>query len=153
MPRQKKKKGLPSGHSSPQLQQTAVEALVVDIAARVGGGGGGDGEVLVHDVVRDALFPVAARFCFGDGIGERDVRDLQRVLREFELDVVVGGFGGSMLANLVHWWRLRHFFLGSGTESVVSCVEWTLAHLVIQPEIQDKLRREVVAADRHTSAP
>uniref|UniRef100_A0A0E0BBD1 Cytochrome P450 n=1 Tax=Oryza glumipatula TaxID=40148 RepID=A0A0E0BBD1_9ORYZ len=197
-------KGLPSGHSPPPLQQTAVEALVVDIAARVGGGSSGDGEVLVRDVVRDALFPVAARFCFGDGIGVRDVRDLQRVLREFELDVVVEGFGGSMLANLVHWWRLRRFvasgrrqaefrpyvdllldlrvpvgdnaaagegkeehhlshraltddemmglvseFLGSGTESVVSCVEWTLAHLVIQPEIQDKLRREVVAADRH----
>uniref|UniRef100_A0A0E0NYC2 Uncharacterized protein n=1 Tax=Oryza rufipogon TaxID=4529 RepID=A0A0E0NYC2_ORYRU len=86
-------------------QQAAVEALVVDIAARVGGGSGSDGEVLVRDVVHDALFPVAAWFCFG----ERDVRDLQRVLREFELDVVVEGFGGSMLANLVHWWRLRRF--------------------------------------------
>lgn len=207
------------------LQRTAVEALVADIAARVGGG---DGEVLVREIVRDALFPVAARFCFGDGIGERDVRDLQRVLREFELDVVVEGFGGSMVASLVHWWRLRRFvassrrqaevflplisrrrrtqhrddtdggvfrpyvdslldlrvpvgdddvagegkeehhlshraltddemvglvseFLGGGTESVVSCVEWTLAHLVIEPEIQDKLRREVAAAeaDRH----
>uniref|UniRef100_A0A0D9ZGN6 Cytochrome P450 n=1 Tax=Oryza glumipatula TaxID=40148 RepID=A0A0D9ZGN6_9ORYZ len=207
------------------LQRTAVEALVAGIAAaRVGG----DGEVLVRDVVRDALFPVAARFCFGDGIGERDVRDLQRVLREFELDVVVEGFGGSMVASLVHWWRLRRFvassrrqaevflplisrrrrtqhrddadggvfrpyvdslldlrvpvgdgdaagegkeehhlthraltddemvglvseFLGGGTESVVSCVEWTLAHLVIEPEMQDKLRLEVAAAeaDRH----
>ncbi|XP_052147372.1 cytochrome P450 89A2-like [Oryza glaberrima] len=102
-------RGLPSGHSPPPQQQAAVEALVVDIAARVGGGSGSDGEVLVRDVVHDALFPVAAWFCFGDGIGECDVRDLQRVLREFELDVVVEGFGGSMLANLVHWWRLRRF--------------------------------------------
>uniref|UniRef100_A0A0E0KMD0 Cytochrome P450 n=1 Tax=Oryza punctata TaxID=4537 RepID=A0A0E0KMD0_ORYPU len=208
------------------LQQKAVEALVADIAAR----GGGDGEVFVRDVVRDALFPVAARFCFGEDVGERDVRDLQRVLQEFELDVVVEGFGGSMLANLLHWWRLRRFvaasrrqadvflpliaarrrtqhrdadggvfrpyvdslldlcvpvgndaddgaagegkeerlshraltddemvglvseFLGGGTESVVSCVEWTIARLVIQPEIQNKLRREIVAADRQGGA-
>ena len=40
-------------------------------------------------------------------------------------------------ANLV--WE----FLGAGTETVVSCVEWALAHLVNQPEVQEKLRREV----------
>ncbi|EAY91040.1 hypothetical protein OsI_12648 [Oryza sativa Indica Group] len=114
MPRQKKK-GLPSSHSPPPQQQAAVEALVVDIAARVGGGSGSDGEVLVRDVVHDALFPVAAWFCFG----ERDVRDLQRVLREFELDVVVEGFGGSMLANLVHWWRLRRFIASGRRQAEV----------------------------------
>uniref|UniRef100_J3LVD3 Uncharacterized protein n=1 Tax=Oryza brachyantha TaxID=4533 RepID=J3LVD3_ORYBR len=38
-------------------------------------------------------------------------------------------------------------FLVAATESVVSCVEWTLAHLVIQPEVQNKLRREVVDDD------
>jgi cytochrome P450 len=34
-------------------------------------------------------------------------------------------------------------FLGAGTGSVVACVEWTLAHLVDQPEVQSKLRREI----------
>ncbi|KAL6885633.1 hypothetical protein ACP4OV_010412 [Aristida adscensionis] len=37
-------------------------------------------------------------------------------------------------------------FLGA-TESIVACVEWTLAHLVTQPEVQRKLRQEVTGAD------
>uniref|UniRef100_A0A0E0DA96 Cytochrome P450 n=1 Tax=Oryza meridionalis TaxID=40149 RepID=A0A0E0DA96_9ORYZ len=208
------------------LQQKAVDALVADIAAR----GADGGEVGVRDVVHDALFPLAVRFCFGGDIDERHVRDLRRVMQELKLDVVVKGFSGSMLANLVHWWRLRRFiasgrrraeiflpliaqrrrtqhrdadggvfrpyvdsllalrvpvghdadadadaagcednegrnsgraltddemvglvaeFLSGGTETVVSCVEWTLAHLVIEPEIQDKLCRQVVAAADH----
>ncbi|KAM0845432.1 hypothetical protein ACQ4PT_056383 [Festuca glaucescens] len=36
-------------------------------------------------------------------------------------------------------------FLGAGTETVVASIEWTLAHLVTQPQIQNKLRREVIA--------
>lgn len=41
-------------------------------------------------------------------------------------------------------------FLGAGSGSLVVCLEWTLAHLVVQPEVQKKLRREVdgEAADR-----
>lgn len=34
-------------------------------------------------------------------------------------------------------------FLDAGTETVVSCVEWALAHLVNQPEVQKKLRHEI----------
>ncbi|KAM0916605.1 hypothetical protein ACQ4PT_009978 [Festuca glaucescens] len=34
-------------------------------------------------------------------------------------------------------------FLGGGTDTIVAIVEWTLAHLVTQPEVQNKLRREV----------
>jgi cytochrome P450 len=34
-------------------------------------------------------------------------------------------------------------FLGASTESVVSCIEWALAHLAAQPEVQEKLRREI----------
>lgn len=54
----------------------------------------------------------------------------------------VGDDGGRMLtekemAPLV--WE----FLVAGVESVVSCVEWALAHLVSQPEVQNKLHREV----------
>ncbi|XP_047042644.1 cytochrome P450 89A2-like [Lolium rigidum] len=36
-------------------------------------------------------------------------------------------------------------FLGAGTETVVASIEWTLAHLVTKPQIQNKLRREVIA--------
>ncbi|RCV32594.1 LOW QUALITY PROTEIN: hypothetical protein SETIT_7G015600v2 [Setaria italica] len=38
------------------------------------------------------------------------------------------------------------FFLGASTESAVSCIEWALAHLVTQQEIQKKLRREITGA-------
>ncbi|KAL6885629.1 hypothetical protein ACP4OV_010408 [Aristida adscensionis] len=38
-------------------------------------------------------------------------------------------------------------FVGAGTSGVVTCLEWTLAHLAAEPEIQAKLHREV-AGDR-----
>ncbi|WVZ83215.1 hypothetical protein U9M48_030385 [Paspalum notatum var. saurae] len=41
--------------------------------------------------------------------------------------------------------RLVFEFLGANTVSVVSCVEWTLAHLVIHPEVQDKLHHEITS--------
>ncbi|WVZ83213.1 hypothetical protein U9M48_030383 [Paspalum notatum var. saurae] len=41
--------------------------------------------------------------------------------------------------------RLVFEFLGANTVSVVSCVEWTLAHLVIHPEVQDKLHNEITS--------
>ncbi|XP_047071309.1 cytochrome P450 89A2-like [Lolium rigidum] len=34
-------------------------------------------------------------------------------------------------------------FLGAGTGTIAACVEWTLAHLIDQPEIQARLRREI----------
>ncbi|MBC2899428.1 hypothetical protein CFC21_112268 [Triticum aestivum] len=34
-------------------------------------------------------------------------------------------------------------FLGAATGSTATCVEWTLAHLIDQPEVQDKLRCEI----------
>ncbi|CAM0908332.1 unnamed protein product [Alopecurus aequalis] len=37
-------------------------------------------------------------------------------------------------------------FLGASTGSSVACLEWTLAHLVAQPEVQERLRREVDGA-------
>ncbi|KAL6885457.1 hypothetical protein ACP4OV_010236 [Aristida adscensionis] len=39
-------------------------------------------------------------------------------------------------------------FLGAGTLSVITCLEWTLANLADKPEIQEKLHREV-AGYRH----
>lgn len=38
-------------------------------------------------------------------------------------------------------------FLGSISGSTAACVEWTLAHLVDQPEVQSKLRREILDID------
>jgi cytochrome P450 len=34
-------------------------------------------------------------------------------------------------------------FLGAGTGTVAACVEWVLAHLANQPDVQSKLRREI----------
>ncbi|KAL6885624.1 hypothetical protein ACP4OV_010403 [Aristida adscensionis] len=41
-------------------------------------------------------------------------------------------------------------FLGASTESAVSCVEWTLAHLAQRPEAQAKLRRELAGDGEHS---
>uniref|UniRef100_M8AXB5 Cytochrome P450 89A2 n=1 Tax=Aegilops tauschii TaxID=37682 RepID=M8AXB5_AEGTA len=38
-------------------------------------------------------------------------------------------------------------FLGAGPGTVVSSMEWTLAHLVLQPEVQSNIRREVDAVE------
>ncbi|XP_037488363.1 cytochrome P450 89A2-like [Triticum dicoccoides] len=38
-------------------------------------------------------------------------------------------------------------FLGAGPGTVVSSMEWTLAHLVLQPEVQNNIRREVHAVE------
>ncbi|KAF6998186.1 hypothetical protein CFC21_014326 [Triticum aestivum] len=38
-------------------------------------------------------------------------------------------------------------FLGAGPGTVVSSMEWTLAHLVLQPEVQNRIRREVDALE------
>ncbi|XP_044969032.1 cytochrome P450 89A2-like [Hordeum vulgare subsp. vulgare] len=35
-------------------------------------------------------------------------------------------------------------FLGAGSGSVVASLEWTLAHLVEQPDVQEKLRQEII---------
>ncbi|CAO2146629.1 unnamed protein product [Urochloa humidicola] len=37
-------------------------------------------------------------------------------------------------------------FVSAATETAVTCVEWTLAHLITHPEIQEKLYREIAAA-------
>ncbi|CAM0952891.1 unnamed protein product [Alopecurus aequalis] len=38
-------------------------------------------------------------------------------------------------------------FLGAGPGTMVSGMEWTLAHLVLQPEVQNNIRREVDAVE------
>jgi cytochrome P450 len=41
-------------------------------------------------------------------------------------------------------------FLGGGTDTIVAIIEWTLAHLVTQPEVQNKLRRELDCSSEDT---
>jgi cytochrome P450 len=53
------------------------------------------------------------------------------------------GAGARRALTDVEMVSLVSEFLGAGTETVVSCVEWTLAHLVTQPEVQNRLSREV----------
>ncbi|KAB8094750.1 hypothetical protein EE612_022046 [Oryza sativa] len=194
------------------LQRDAVDDLVASISESAAGGAV---PVVVRDAAYAAVFRLAARMCFGDGVGERQVRALRRVIREFVLDVGVANnvfpvSTSTALARLRRWRRVRRLlssrrrqaelylpliderrrrmarrrdrdadggmfrpyvdalidlrvpgdggstpltddemvsllmeFLAASTESVVSCIEWTLAHLVIDAEAQSKLRREV----------
>ena len=43
-------------------------------------------------------------------------------------------------------------FLATNRKVVVACIEWTLANLVIQPEVQKKLRHEIDKAEGLLSA-
>nr|CAH65862.1 OSIGBa0126J24.7 [Oryza sativa] len=197
------------------LQRDAVDDLVAGISESAAGGAV---PVVVRDVAYAAVFRLAARMCFGDGVGERQVRALRRVIREFVLDVGVANnvfpvSTSTALARLRRWRRIRRLlssrrrqaelylpliderrrrmaarrrdrdddggtfrpyvdalielrvpgdgestpapltddemvsllmeFLAASTETVVSCIEWTLAHLVLNAEAQSKLRREV----------
>nr|AHW98471.1 cytochrome P450 [Oryza brachyantha] len=206
------------------LQRAAVEALVAEVATKARSRAGE--VVVVRDSVRAAVFPLVARLCFGDGLGDRQLLALQRLMEDFVVAIGKANKfpGTSRVARILHWVQLRRLaafrgrqlecflrliaarrkrqtrrgsdgglirpyvdtlldlrvpcsvadlpddtdgeekeerhsrrtltddemvslvseFLGAGTETVVSCVEWTLAHLVIQPEVQDKLRREVI---------
>ncbi|GJN04627.1 hypothetical protein PR202_ga22191 [Eleusine coracana subsp. coracana] len=37
-------------------------------------------------------------------------------------------------------------YMGAGTETIVALLEWTLANLVVQPDVQSRLRHEIIAA-------
>nr|XP_034570000.1 cytochrome P450 89A2-like [Setaria viridis] len=43
-------------------------------------------------------------------------------------------------------------FVSAATETAVACVEWKLAHLVADPELQDNLHREIADADQGDGA-
>ena len=61
-----------------------------------------------------------------DDAGGKQGKDARRELRDDELVSLVSEF------------------LGAGSGSVVASLEWTLAHLVDQPDVQDMLRREII---------
>ncbi|XP_037432799.1 cytochrome P450 89A2-like [Triticum dicoccoides] len=76
----------------------------------------------------DDIFHSYVDSLLGLGIPSDAADDVRRALRDDELVVLVSEF------------------LGTGTGSVVACVEWALAHLIDQPEVQSKpykLRREI----------
>ncbi|CAM0908265.1 unnamed protein product [Alopecurus aequalis] len=194
------------------LQQDATQALVVDLSALVQDAGG-EAVVEVRGHVRSAVYALAARQCFGDGLDPTLLRAMELAIRELaagigELNPV---YDGTWLTQLVYRRPLRHLlgflerqtklyipliearreivrqtsgddrdvrpyvdslldarvpnaggvgggrrdlrndelvvlvaeFVGATYGSAVACLEWTLAHLVMQPEVQKKLRREI----------
>uniref|UniRef100_A0ACD6A4V7 Uncharacterized protein n=1 Tax=Avena sativa TaxID=4498 RepID=A0ACD6A4V7_AVESA len=81
-----------------------------------------DEGIVVHSYV-DSLLDL--RVPDGDADTKDDDVDVRRALTDDEVVSLVSEF------------------LGASTETVVACVEWTLAHLVNEPDVQTKLRREV----------
>ena len=202
----------PSRIASPgPLQQDAAQALVADLSARVLLQDDGEA-VEVRPHVRAAVYALAARQCFGDGLDCELLRAMELAVRELadamgELNPV---YDGTWLTQLLYWRQLRHMlgfldrqtklyiplidarrqtvrppslgegdvrpyvdslldarvpagtdgggrrelrndelvvlvaeFVGATYGSAVACLEWILAHLVTQPDVQNKLRREV----------
>ncbi|KAM0852567.1 hypothetical protein ACQ4PT_051677 [Festuca glaucescens] len=195
------------------LQRDAVQDLVAGLSSGPGPGG----EVVVmREHLDRAIFALAARMCFGDGLDESCVRAMQRVMDDMTqaMDDTVS-FDGSTLGRITHWRQLRRLlglfvplgelvrpliaaararkaaaadsrsrqayvdslvdlrvpndvdatkralgddeilnlvaeFLATNWGVIVACIEWTLASLVVHPEVQKKLRRkidEAVAGD------
>ncbi|XP_047044186.1 cytochrome P450 89A2-like [Lolium rigidum] len=177
------------------LQRDAAQDLVTGLSA---------GEVVMREHLDRAMFAMATRLCFGDGVEESCVRAMQRVMDDITqaMDDTVS-FDGSTLGKITHWRTLRRLFglfvplgvlvrpliagararkntdsrqsyvdslidiripndvdakralgddeilglvaefLATNTGVIVACLEWTLANLAIQPEVQKKLRREI----------
>jgi cytochrome P450 len=83
------------------LQRDAVQDLVAGLSSGVG-------EVDMREHLERAMFALAARMCFGDGVKESCVRALQRVMADLTQameDTV--SFDGSTLGKITHWRRLR----------------------------------------------
>ncbi|TVT97001.1 hypothetical protein EJB05_57768, partial [Eragrostis curvula] len=140
------------------LQREAAEGLIAAVlsgAARSGG-------VVVRDGLHTAVLTLMLRLCFGDGVDARGVRAVQRVLRDFNLLMVDAGelarsSGGNIILQVPDLddtsmkraltddekVTLVWEFLDAGTETVVSCVEWTLAQLIAKPHVQEKLHHDL----------
>ncbi|CAM0884831.1 unnamed protein product [Alopecurus aequalis] len=84
------------------------------------------------EVVRPLIAAARARETGGgsyiDSLVELRVPDVDDAKRALSDDEILG---------------LMAEFLATNTGVIVACIEWTLANLVIQPEVQRKLRREV----------
>ncbi|KAM0920051.1 hypothetical protein ACQ4PT_007720 [Festuca glaucescens] len=147
------------------LQRDAIQELVAGLPA---------GEVVMREHLSRAMFALAARMCFGDGVEESRDHALEQPAAALGLFAPLGELVRPLIAaarardsrhayvdSLVHLRvadddddgkrALRESeilglvaeFLATNWKVVVACMEWTLASLVIQPEVQEKLRREV----------
>jgi cytochrome P450 len=90
----------------------------------------------------EVFFPIIAarqRTCDGDGVFPYvdSLLDIQVPDEDDDAGAARRALTDDEMVSLVSE------FLGAGTETVVACVEWTLAHLVTRPEVQNRLRREV----------
>ncbi|KAM0930785.1 hypothetical protein ACQ4PT_000707 [Festuca glaucescens] len=133
------------------LQQEAVRALVADVSTAAGG------QVSIAGPITAAVFTLAARMCFGDNVDDDCIRTMGQVAR----DAIVAAeelsprFDGSTLSKLANWRGFRRISglvdrqaelylpLIAARRKSRACVEWTLAYLVDQPEVQSKLRCEI----------
>ncbi|KAM0857526.1 hypothetical protein ACQ4PT_048431 [Festuca glaucescens] len=87
------------------LQQEASQALVADLSGCAGGEA-----VEARDHVRAAVYALAARQCFGDGLDPGHLRAMELAIRELaaaigELNPV---YDGTWLTQIVYWRPLRH---------------------------------------------
>ncbi|KAF8694467.1 hypothetical protein HU200_038211 [Digitaria exilis] len=133
------------------LQRNAVDALVADVSSAAAR----DTVIGVRDAVYAAVFATVARLCFGEDVGDHhDVRSMQKLLHDFFHDEV-GPFDLLTSSSNEAPRELRDDeivklvweFLGASTEAVVAIIEWTMAHLVAKPEVQEKLYLELTAGD------
>ncbi|CAN6247790.1 unnamed protein product [Urochloa humidicola] len=107
----------------------------------------------VFDRIDEVFIPVImarrGRRSRNDNCGDEFRSYLDSLL---ELDIPIDdddGHARRLLTNEEIAFLIWEFLTG-GTSSTVTCLEWTLAHVAAEPEIQDKLHREV-AADHHQS--
>jgi len=90
------------------LQREAIQDLIATLSSKSKGA-----VTELHAHLYGAVFSVVARLCFGDGVDDRDVRAMCRVIKDLQLSIgVVRPFSpsGSVLDKLVEWRRLRRLF-------------------------------------------
>ncbi|KAF7045927.1 hypothetical protein CFC21_054986 [Triticum aestivum] len=131
------------GHIAP-LQREATQGLIAALGKELP-------VVSVREHLSAAVFSVVARLCFGDDIDEGYLRAMRCGIRDIQLIAVVEAkpSSGSMLAKLTGDDELVLLvleFLGAGAGTVAACLEWTLAHVVNDQEVQEKLSDEVQSA-------
>lgn len=95
------------------LQWEAVNGLVASLSSGCSRGGRDDVVVVIHDSLHTAVLTLLMRMCFGDGgFDARDVRAVQRVLKDFfdgMVDAPVLVIFSTRTARLLHWRQWRRF--------------------------------------------
>ncbi|XP_051212658.1 cytochrome P450 89A9 [Lolium perenne] len=94
------------GHLAP-LQREGIEALVARLSSSAAAAG--EGAIPVREHLCNAVFPVIARLCFGDGVDGCHVRAMGSVIQSFQ-QIAVGearASPGTLRARFAEWRRLR----------------------------------------------